>query len=451
MEYIKALEDSVRRLSNRYKKSQGKTEGSAAAKLEEIHNAEGMIEEVGRYVNYENDLGEFLETLLETEKPKDSEEKSKAPYIISISKRVGRFMAANNRYEYRPIQGGRTITINSSYIIDALRKTATFHPPGLLEKNSFVLDEPFDYIVHHLDKLDTYAIQNPDNTMFGLHLEKLKDVVDEQYGDDIAAENQLRTQSPPRCTFKTLWLLFEKGQDVITKVNGEWRAFVVADTTMGKRLGQGKLASFVVDCWYMDFDGKELGRVQHPEESRFTIFPFQGTKEITSLPIYPMQYHEKNPDIKELRNDLIQRGQRFWKLRKAAQREYAGETLDQVRRYIDNRVMIDYQAYVRAHPDKIILGELELEDKEWNSKPINGCNCVECLESKDDGYKGSTAVFDKYDHILQDQDSLTEHQYMLLTNRVPGFYLQDRSWGKSLENMEILIRSYADTITYSDA
>lgn len=87
-----------------------------------------------------------------------------------------------------------------------------------------------------------------------------------------------------------LWLLFERGEDVVSRIQNEYRVFVVSDTYAPKRHRDGQTV-FLVNCWYMDFDGKNFGRVQKSEESSFMIFPFQGTKEITSLPVYPLKYH----------------------------------------------------------------------------------------------------------------------------------------------------------------
>ncbi|MCJ1309497.1 hypothetical protein MMC25_003157 [Agyrium rufum] len=153
-------------------------------------------------------------------------------------------------------------------------------------------------------------------------------------------------------------------------------------------------------------------------------------KEISTLPVYPIIYHEGKVNGNSIKEHLENRGREFFRLRNATQRMYTGESLDYGRRWIDNRVMVDYQTYVRLHPDKIILGELEMEDKLLIPKPINGCNCLKCLDLKDVTEKDSMPMFEKYDHILKEVEGLTTHQYMLLTNRVPGYYLQDRKWVK---------------------
>jgi hypothetical protein len=148
------------------------------------------------------------------------------------------------------------------------------------------------------------------------------------------------------------------------------------------------------------------------------------------LPIYPLKYHTAKKNGLSLDDYLVERGEKVWKLRSPIQREYRGELLDDGKRYIDSRMMIDYQTYTRLNPNSIVLGELEVMDSITRNKPINGCNCPQCLQSKDDGSQSYSTVFEKYDHISADSESLTPHQLKLLTNRVPGFYLQDHKWGE---------------------
>jgi hypothetical protein len=360
-------------------------------------------------------------------------------YAIETKKPIRRF-AKDGRYHYAPVPAGLvTLTINSSQLIEALRRVAPYHPPGILERNTFQISEPFDFIVQNLNRLEEHATKQEESETLKIHSKLLKSLVQDTYGEQLEAEAALRSQNPPRCSFKMLWLLFERGEDVVSRTQNEYRAFVVSDTSNPKRHGREGQNAFLVRCWYMDFDGKDFGRVQKSEESSFTIFPFQGTKEITALPVYPLKFHTKKQNGLSLDDYLIERGERIWKLRSPIQRVYKGETLDYSKRYIDSRVMVDYQTYTRLNPHSIVLGELEVVDSIIVNKPINGCNCPECLQWKDDGSQSYSTVFEKYDHISADAESLTPHQLKLLTNRVPGFYLQDHKWGKLyflLENID---------------
>ncbi|KAF4630939.1 hypothetical protein G7Y89_g7191 [Cudoniella acicularis] len=442
-QYLWTLERSLQKLHSKYKtemeeeeekqkgsngtgKSGTNEKGSKGEKADDQEN--NLISEIARMTAYEDEDGDFLEALLETEKPKTEKTAKTDLYAIEISRPVRRSLK-NGRYHYTPVPAGTlAMTINSSHLVEALRKVAPYHPPGFLERNIFQIQEPFDFVVQHMSRLEEYSTKEEESEILKAHYKLLKSVVQDTYGEVLEAEEALRSQNPPRCSFKMLWLLFERGEDVISKTQDEYRAFVVSDTSDPKRHGRDKQSAFLVHCWYMDFDGKEFGRVQKKEESSFNIFPFQGTKEITSLPIYPKKYHTASVNGHSLDEYLIERGEKIWKLRSPAQRVYKGQTLDYGKRYIDSRVMIDYQTYTRLNPHSIVLGELEVVDSIVQNKPINGCNCMQCLQSKDDGAQSHLAIFEKYDHISADVESLTPHQLKLLTNRVPGFYLQDHKW-----------------------
>jgi hypothetical protein len=430
--YVRALEQSVRRFGQKNgtdSEDEDSTSRTDVVPREET-SSQRILSKISRMIQYEDEDGDILNTLPETEKPKGRSERRKKTYAIEVTRPMRR-SGVEGLYNYSPAPGGlMKLTINSPPIIEALRKTARFHPPGLLENSSLQVWEPFSFVVQHMDKIEMPETTSEGPSVLENHLHLLKNVIHEKYGDDIKAEKDLWQQSPSRCTFDMLWLLFEKGEDVYAKVGGEYRAFVVSDITSPGRQVKGKQPTFAVDCWYMDFDGKEFGRVQHPEDSKFTIFPFQGTKDITSLPIYPAKYHINKAGETPLDKDLIERGKKLWNLRTKTQRMYKGETLDYGKRYIENKVMVDYQTYVRLNPDKIVLGEIVIVESRLVSKPINGCNCLECLGSKEYSSRITSSIFEKYDRISAESEILTDHQLMLLTNRVPGYYFQDRKWGE---------------------
>lgn len=141
------------------------------------------------------------------------------------------------------------MTINSALLIEALRKVASYHPPGLLERNTFEIQEPFDFVVQHMSRLEEHASKSDEGGMLQIHTKLLKNVIQENYGDLLEAEDALRRQNPPRCSFKMLWLLFESGEDVVSKSQDGYRAFIVSDTSDPKRHGKDKQTAFLVHCW----------------------------------------------------------------------------------------------------------------------------------------------------------------------------------------------------------
>lgn len=90
--------------------------------------------------------------------------------------------------------------------------------------------------------------------------------------------------------------------------------------------------AFVIECFYIDFDGTQYG----PVNKTFQIRKFEGEKHITSLLVFPLVY-----DVNEvtIHKKLIERGDKFAKLsnpKKAKHMQYKGLTLDQHQEQVRN-------------------------------------------------------------------------------------------------------------------
>lgn len=82
--------------------------------------------------------------------------------------------------------------------------------------------------------------------------------------------------------------------------------------------------SFLLDCFYIHYDGVRYG----PVNVTFQIRKFDGKKAITSLPIFPIDCDKNKQNIREM---LLKRGQEFANLSNAnaaSHRKYRGLTLD---------------------------------------------------------------------------------------------------------------------------
>ena len=83
-----------------------------------------------------------------------------------------------------------------------------------------------------------------------------------------------------------------------------------------------------VDVFYFDFDGRNFG----PVEKRFRIVSFEGEKNVTDLPLFPLRFHK---DAARIRSQMLDRGTKFCDLCTVVHREYNGlsavEPKEQVR------------------------------------------------------------------------------------------------------------------------
>jgi hypothetical protein len=156
---------------------------------------------------------------------------------------------------------------------------------------------------------------------------------------------QIRDQSLKKITFENLWLLFQPGTVVSssdTNSTNEVRGFRIMHVTGGRQIIDGdnfskseavnntelpdtqdgydmissrECTDFVIDCFYMDFDGIAYG----PRPQRFAISEFSGQRDITSLTVYPAS--------EKVINHLLRRGRQYQDCVQKSLFVYAGPTL----------------------------------------------------------------------------------------------------------------------------
>ena len=152
--------------------------------------------------------------------------------------------------------------------------------------------------------------------------------------------------------FDHLWQLFKPGIVVISG-NGQKRAYVVLHVTGGRALQRDsqvavtkddaakhyghygakrreereayivkypKTSPFVIDCFYIDFDGTKFG----PLPQKFMLEDYDGEVPINSLEVFPIRFDE---DPKKTEKSLVRRGRKFMKLANVDHKYYSGRTL----------------------------------------------------------------------------------------------------------------------------
>lgn len=150
--------------------------------------------------------------------------------------------------------------------------------------------------------------------------------------------------------FEHLWQLYSPGDLIFSsEQNTERRAYRVLHVTGGRTIldtddqppaenqfsssrpvrswerhgdqaiayAHSKNTSFVIDCFYIDFDGQNFG----PVPRRFVIPEFEGERPINTLHAFPAKFDKNNKETEKL---LIKRGKRFYKLAGVTHKRYVG-------------------------------------------------------------------------------------------------------------------------------
>lgn len=127
----------------------------------------------------------------------------------------------------------------------------------------------------------------------------------------------------PKATFSSLWLLLKPGTDVFVQENGKLNAYVIESFSGGVPWGSSNARSrpYIVNVWNLNFDGQILSR----SVKEVSISIFDGQREITSLPLFPIKFHVDEDPQNPLRRKLIERGKRFVDMVKTPTfQEYSG-------------------------------------------------------------------------------------------------------------------------------
>lgn len=175
-------------------------------------------------------------------------------------------------------------------------------------------------------------------------LECLVQFMDEDMEEIFSVKKSIADGSIRTISFDYLWLLYKPG-DLIFLTNRR-RAFRVLHVTGGRAIldigdqpcnlstiqsnhsweqhadqpvtfAHSKNTPFVIDAFYIDFDGEKFG----PVPRRFVIQEYEGWQEIDTLPAFPAKF---DANMKDTEKTLIRRGKRFVKLAGVSHKKYAG-------------------------------------------------------------------------------------------------------------------------------
>ena len=256
--------------------------------------------------------------------------------------------------------------------------------------------------------------------------------------------------------------MFKPGTFAVSK-KGSQKLWRVLQATAGRpylskevveetptKVGITKCSSFTLDCYYIDFDGREFG----PLQRRFEIQPFEGWREVLSLELHPVCYGEKGA---EMLSGLNTRGEKFVRASESQHmyckgrtliRSPAGEKLSHITHSedVESSVVIDFDRTLQFNPDwRPELGwrdRCEQDNREVREMTIREnrevCRDVFCCENENivDDYNWDRL---RAEDFYQERESLGKDEYgdsnkliqeerALLPSRLFGFILRSRKW-----------------------
>lgn len=329
----------------------------------------------------------------------------------------------------------QTIIIQSPHLKTALAEIFAEYPGISPSLKRVVFEAPFRPFVHRWpqfleymnkvgeknheaseDSEDATANDNNDTELMKQHLTLLHDLLKKEIADNVEAMEDYVANGV--VTFWDLWMFFEPGSVVLSSSGHKGqmiRAYELKNCS--HQPGPNGAMCLFLNVDYVDYNGKTFGR--YPCQLR--IAEFEGTKKITALEVYPVQYCE---DREEVEGYLIERGKKFEELQGCHFREYNGpahcwsRSDNEISVQVNGRVMVDAASFAR-------FGEEAMESYRekggrflrWTFKDIERFRKwrEENGEQPEDGKN-------------EDFVGLTPYHRMLANSRTSGYELKFRRW-----------------------
>ncbi|CAI6238217.1 unnamed protein product [Periconia digitata] len=252
------------------------------------------------------------------------------------------------------------------------------------------MSAPYLYLYHHRAQLNRKLRE--EKTSETEHLQRLKDWLDENYGNQYDEADQLFADG--LVSQSHISKLFKPNQVIIKQKPGrDAKAYVVQYWPFLK--GE----ELYTQVWSWEYDGFELRRKR---KLLSLTFHSQENMRVTDLKVFPLEYAPQS-----LVDSVIKRGQKYWSMRNGKFVSYSG--LDSLREesYQNNRFMIDIKTHIRIHPNK---------DGKTYWVPPAGCVAYDAKE------------FDPYPRQISSSGSLKDQLAMLLPSQIPGFEMESKKW-----------------------
>ncbi|KAH6679363.1 putative ATP-dependent zinc metalloprotease FtsH [Halenospora varia] len=282
-----------------------------------------------------------------------------------------------------------SVVVQSPLIKKVLGKVFKGYAGITTELDRLEFETPFEPFVHRWERLRTARNEEPDLETRE-HLDLLWDVLEEELRMTLDRVQDLISHGV--MTYSKLWVLFEPGTVVFTKIGNVERVLRTESYYYSSCPSRFNLYSK-----FVEWNGEEFGM----ERDSSSISSFTGTKKITDLSFYPLAYH---PETTQVQERCIARG-RLWKSHCCyGFKAYKGIGVSTMgRRFnVDSRVIVDTAAFNAFNPNSMV--------STW-------------LLENDDTY-----VSPLVDDIPEEETTLTPFQLLLACNILRGYSLKDKKW-----------------------
>ncbi|KAL6713217.1 hypothetical protein ACLMJK_009338 [Lecanora helva] len=316
-----------------------------------------------------------------------------------------------------------SIVVQSPLLKNVLGTVLKNYPGITTTLDRLTFGAPFQPFIHRwknfLDALETE--QDPETKA---HLELFHRILEAELRDDLKARDSFILNGV--ITYDTIWMIFEPGSVVFSVKDGEnCAAKFNSGSYQQTRCG----SCYSLGSQIVDWDGENFGL----GNTTFNVWGFEGTKKITKLSAYPLEYH---PNLNRVKEDLITRGKLFEELSGYHYKNYQGIAIGQgpwgpIKYNVDSRIIIDTYAWNRFNPNRQV--SLSALTKPKGKEILHDDDDYE----DEDEYETDYDDYDDEDYV-SDGDcagaekavltSLTREQLLLCSASLKGYSLRNKKW-----------------------
>lgn len=217
--------------------------------------------------------------------------------------------------------GRKKLQIDSVIVQSPLLKnvlgTVLKNYPGItttLDRLTF--KAPFQPFIHRWKSLlDALSTEKDPETK--AHLELFHRIIEAELRDDLKVRDDFILNGVT--TYDTIWMIFEPGTVVFSVKDGQnCAAKFNSGTYKQTRCGN----CYSLGCQIVDWDGENFGL----GNAQFSVWEWEGTRKITKLSAYPLEYHTS---LNRVREELMARGKLFQELSGYHYKNYQGIAIGQ--------------------------------------------------------------------------------------------------------------------------
>ena len=331
----------------------------------------------------------------------------------------------------RRVLSMHSIVVQSPLLKKLLVKVLKGYPGVTVGLNRLEFTGKFEPLIHRWAELQDAIAKLSDETeaqrTTKAHAELLQGILTKEFKNMIDTSQDMKSKRV--MTFEHLWTLFQPGSVVFARQDGQETALSLVETRYGQDCNG--IPCFWATCKYVDWDGAKFGT----NKINLSISIYTGTRAITSLRVYPLEFH---PEGETICTRLIERGAKTEELAGANYRAYQGVawrkgqfgTKDKYN--VKGRIVIDTYGWNRFNPTQsIFVAPLNQKEPHCNGDGYDSENEQE--EEDDDDLDGDDSGM-PIDGAFADEDDVAKHvpltpeQKLICSPLLRGYSLKNKLW-----------------------